>query len=105
MHNVNRNRVNAQEQSRRRNRSSLQNAPWPGAEEIAASTQNVDLNHATVQQLAEVISEAEARALVAYRTFHGHFLHWDDLKRVPGLSEACLEELQHAARIGGPSFE
>jgi competence protein ComEA len=105
MHNVNRNRANAQEQAQRRNRPSLETASWPGAEsESFASIQSIDLNHATREELTEVdgITEKEARAIIEHRTLHGHFLSWDDVRQVPGIDGVCLTELQHAARIGAP---
>jgi competence protein ComEA len=105
MHNVNRNRANSQEQHRRRNRSGVEMAAWPGSEgDGLASIQSIDLNHATFEQLTEIdgITERDARAIIERRKLHGHFLSWDDVRQVPGLEADCLTELQHAARIGAP---
>jgi len=107
MHNVNRNRANAQEQALRRHGSSWRVATGPGADTSTspATTQSIDLNHATHEQLSEIdgISEYEARAIISHRTLYGHFLCWEDVKRrVPGIDGECLRELQHAARIGSP---
>lgn len=107
MHNVNKNRANLQEVTRRRHRSSGEDSPFPGVDETAASTQSIDLNHATCEQLAEVdgIATELARAIIEHRTFHGHFRGWDEVKRVAGMNDECWEALQHAARIGGPWHE
>lgn len=105
MHNVNRNRANAQEQALRRHGPSWEGATSPGADGNAAATQSIDLNHATREQLMEIesIGEYEARAIIAHRTLYGHFLCWEDVqKRVPGIDDARLRELQHSARIGSP---
>jgi hypothetical protein len=106
MHNVNRNRANAQDKARRRHGPSpLEDASWRGGDGSSNTTQSIDLNHATCDQLEEIdgMSAYEARAIVAQRTLHGHFLGWEDLKRrVPGLDEECMHELQLSARIGSP---
>jgi DNA uptake protein ComE-like DNA-binding protein len=107
MHNVNRNRANAQEQSLRRHGPSWEGATSPGSDGNAAATQSIDLNHATREQLMEIesIGEYEARALIAHRTLHGHFLSWEDVqRRVPGIDDARLRDLQLAARIGSPKI-
>ncbi len=66
------------------------------------AAQTIDLNHATWQELMSVegIDEARAKALVEYRTFHGHFLSWEDVERVPGMETSLVAEVQHSARIG-----
>jgi competence ComEA-like helix-hairpin-helix protein len=107
MHNVNRNRANAQEQASRRHGSSWRVATGPGADTATspATTQSIDLNHATHEQLSEIdgVGELEARAIVSQRTQYGHFLCWEDVKRrVSGIDDECLRELQLAARIGSP---
>ncbi|MFT3927216.1 MAG: helix-hairpin-helix domain-containing protein [Myxococcales bacterium] len=105
MHNVNRNRANAQEQSRKRHGPLWQGETAPGADGNAALTQSIDLNHATREQLMEIesIGEYEARAIVVHRTLYGHFLSWEDVRRrVPGIDDERLQELQHCARIGSP---
>jgi DNA uptake protein ComE-like DNA-binding protein len=104
MHNVNKNRANVQELTRKRHRSSGEDTPFPGVDETAASAQSIDLNHATCDQLAEIdgIETELARSIVEHRTFNGHFLAWDDVRRVPGMDDEHVEALQHAVRIGGP---
>ncbi len=70
--------------------------------DITGAPQSIDLNHATWQQLTAVdeIEEAVAKAVVEYRTFHGHFLSWEDVQRVPGMNGELVAQLQHSARIG-----
>jgi DNA uptake protein ComE-like DNA-binding protein len=107
MHNVNKNRANVVELTRKRHRSSGEDTPFPGIDETAASAQSIDLNHATCDQLATIdgIETPLARAIVEHRTFHGHFRGWDEVKRIPGMDDDCFTALQHAARIGGPFQE
>jgi competence ComEA-like helix-hairpin-helix protein len=102
MHNVNRNRINAQEQALRRNSYGPHEPDKEG--DTSAATQSIDLNHATFEQLCEVddLSEQEADAIIQYRTLYGHFRSWEDVRKVPDIGDACVEKLQHAARIGGP---
>jgi hypothetical protein len=107
MHNVNRNRVNAQEQARRRHEPAVADG-WPAGDGDLIDTQGIDLNHATSEQLQEVdgLSEYEAWAIVCERTLHGHFTSWEDLRRrVPGLAEECAHALQLSARIGSPRVQ
>jgi competence ComEA-like helix-hairpin-helix protein len=65
--------------------------------------QNLDLNHATWQQLSAIdgIDELQAQAIVEYRTFNGHFLTWEALAAVPGMDPERVAQVQHFARIGG----
>ena len=53
----------------------------------------VNVNTATAAQLSLVLdlSEATAQALVKYRSDHGNFKSFADLKKVPGISAAKLE--------------
>ena len=107
MHNVNRNRANAQEQALRRHGPFWEGGTSPGLDGNAAATQSIDLNHATREQLMEIesIGEYEARAIIAHRILHGHFLSWDDIRRrVPGIDAERLRNLQLAARIGSPKI-
>ena len=54
----------------------------------------VNVNTATAEQLTLVldISEATARAVVKYRASHGSLKTLDDLKKVPGINAAKLDE-------------
>ena len=53
----------------------------------------VNVNTAAAAQLPLVldISEATAQALVKYRTDHGDFKSFEDLKKIPGIDAARLE--------------
>ena len=53
-----------------------------------------DLNAATAEQIAAVLGVKEdlARAVVKYRTEHGHFTSIGELKKVPGFEEIKPEE-------------
>ena len=70
--------------------------------DITAAAQSIDLNHATWQELTSIegVDEALAKSLVEYRTFHGHFLSWEDVQRVPGMGPELAAQVQHSARIG-----
>lgn len=68
--------------------------------EDAAAEQDIDLNHAPIAQLAPLIGEKCARALVDYRVHHGHFRSWDDVRAVSNMDEEAFVELKRTARIG-----
>jgi competence ComEA-like helix-hairpin-helix protein len=55
----------------------------------------LDLNRASAKDLEELpgIGPAKARAIVAFRDSAGPFRHVEDLKRVPGVSEALWRRL------------
>jgi len=73
----------------------------------AEDAQALDLNHATVEQLAAVdeIGLEMAETIVQQRVHQGHFLRWEDLHKVPGLSMSQLQALQRAARIADPQAQ
>ncbi len=55
---------------------------------------SVDINSASVEQLAESLNgvgEAKARAIVAYRESNGPFTHMDELVNVRGIGLATVE--------------
>jgi DNA uptake protein ComE-like DNA-binding protein len=59
----------------------------------------IDLNAASVEQIAKVpgIGPAIAEAIVAQRPFSG----WDDIRRVPGMSQGLVKQLRgNGVRIG-----
>lgn len=66
-------------------------------------TQNIDLNHATEEELCAIegVDKQLAHAIVEYRIHAGHFLSWDDLSGVPGVSSETVNQIRHSARIGG----
>jgi competence ComEA-like helix-hairpin-helix protein len=42
--------------------------------------------------MGAVLSDKDAEAIVAYRTEHGPFEAFDDLKKVPGFDTSVLED-------------
>lgn len=54
---------------------------------LARNFTKVNVNTATAAQIAPVldVSDAEAQAVVEYRTHHGSFINLSDLTKVPGL--------------------
>lgn len=59
-----------------------------------SAAEPLDINTATVQELAAVMSgigEAKAEAIVAYRAEHGSFDSIDDLIKVKGVGASLLE--------------
>ncbi len=59
-----------------------------------AETERVDLNTATVEQLADAlhgVGEAKAEAIVAWREENGGFSHIDELVNVRGIGLRTLE--------------
>ncbi len=69
----------------------------PGA---IGKAQNVDLNRASEQELAQVggLGPERARRIVQSRPFRS----WDDLKGVEGFSDKLVDDLRQAgATLGG----
>ena len=59
-----------------------------------AENMTVNINTATAEQLAEVltgIGEARAEAIVTYREEHGEFKHIDELVNVRGVGLATVD--------------
>jgi competence protein ComEA len=54
----------------------------------------VRINKATAKELEEVleISSSDAETIVRYRSEHGEFATLDDVKKVPGIDGAAIEE-------------
>ena len=67
----------------------------------STSTQPLDLNQATLQELDALpgIGPATAQAIVDYRAQHGHFRSVDDLLNVRGIGDAKLEQLRSLVRV------
>ena len=103
MHTIDRNHPSPERQPRHKHSGPTDEGQGLPSGETTADTQSIDLNHATWQQLmgVEGIEEAEAHAIIEYRTHLGHFQTWEDLLRVPGITEELARNVQHAARIGG----
>jgi competence protein ComEA len=59
-----------------------------------AASDKVNVNKASVKELetALALSGKEAEAVVQYRQKNGNFGKWEDLKKVPGLDAAKIEE-------------
>lgn len=58
----------------------------------------MDINTASVEELAEVagISEEQAREVVEYREENGEFVDWDEVREAPGMTDEMVERLQAA---------
>ena len=71
--------------------SALTTFPGAWAQE---STDPIDINTASVEQLTELtgIGEKKAQAIVAYRNEHGAFKQIDDLTHVKGIGSNLLEK-------------
>ena len=63
-------------------------------EYLAKNFGQVNVNKGPASELASVleISDAQAQAIIKYRTEHGDFKSVDDLKKVPGLETAGLDK-------------
>ncbi|MBI4444007.1 MAG: helix-hairpin-helix domain-containing protein [Acidobacteria bacterium] len=59
-----------------------------------AASDPVNVNKATAKDLETVlgISEKDAAEIIQYREKNGNFGKWEDLKKVPGLDAAKIEE-------------
>jgi competence protein ComEA len=66
-----------------------------------ASTEPLDLNTATAEQLDALpgVGPATAEAIVSYRTEHGPFTSVDGLLDVRGIGPAKLESLRSKVRV------
>ena len=65
-----------------------------GVSTMAFADETVDVNTATVEQLAEALNgvgEAKARAIVDYREANGPFEHIDELVNVRGIGIATVD--------------
>jgi competence protein ComEA len=62
---------------------------------VQAVSRSVNLNQATVKQLAALkgLGKKRARAIVAYRNVHGKFQSVSDLIKVKGIGEALLKKI------------
>lgn len=58
----------------------------------------VDLNQASVEDLAtlRLVGRERAERIIGYREEHGPFKNWDDLKRVPGVSEGTIQDMKNS---------
>ncbi|HEX4820040.1 MAG TPA: helix-hairpin-helix domain-containing protein [Acidimicrobiales bacterium] len=65
------------------------------------SSQPLDLNQATLQQLDALpgIGPATAQAILDYRSQHGRFRSVDDLLNVRGIGDAKLEQVRPLVRV------
>jgi competence ComEA-like helix-hairpin-helix protein len=74
---------------------------------LARSWTRIDLNAATAEQIAAVlgIQENLAKAVVKYRTEHGHFTAIGELKKVPGFEKIKLEEYKDKLVVSGQGEE
>lgn len=63
----------------------------------------VSLNESSEEDLARVsaIGPENARRIVEYRTQHGPFDSLDDLRKVPGVSDALISTLREALSVEG----
>ncbi len=61
-----------------------------------AKTKKINLNKASVEELANLrmIGKGRAEALVKYRNQHGPFRTCDDVKNVPGFSDKMIQDLK-----------
>ncbi len=75
-----------------------------GIANAAIAAEPVDLNTATVEQLAEALNgvgESKARAIVEYRETNGPFSHIDELINVRGIGMATVDKNRDMLRVEG----
>jgi competence ComEA-like helix-hairpin-helix protein len=65
----------------------------------------VDLNQADMEELAKAfqVSRERAQKILEKRTELGGFKSWDDVKKVPGVSEDQVDDLKDAGITLGSS--
>jgi len=64
---------------------------------------HVNLNHISVEKLSKLpmVGRERAESIINYRTEHGPFKSWDDLRKIPGFVEGMIEDLkQGGATLG-----
>jgi competence protein ComEA len=54
----------------------------------------INVNEATAKDLEKAlkISEADAKAIVAWREAHGNFKNFEEVRKVPGLDQARIKD-------------
>ncbi len=74
-----------------------------GGMALADTESRVDINKATVNELAKLpgIGKKKAEAIIAYRTEHGKFNSVDDLKKVDGIGEKTFKEIKERITAEG----
>jgi competence ComEA-like helix-hairpin-helix protein len=74
---------------------------------LARNWTRIDLNTASASQIAAVcgIKDADAEAVVKYRTEHGPFTAVADLKKVRGFEQIKLEEYKDKLVVSGEGKE
>lgn len=82
------------------NKQEIQQATATSAESL-----KVDINKATVEELAKIkgMNHAKAKSIVSYRKKHGEFKSLDELKEVRGfkkMNEKALKDIQGQMTIG-----
>jgi competence protein ComEA len=70
----------------------------------AGGGQQIDINKADEQQLAEIpgIGEAMAKRIIDFRQANGPFQRVEDLLKVKGIGEKSLEKLRPHVKIASP---
>ena len=67
-------------------------------------SKNLDLNTASEQEIAVIqgIGRDQAKKIVEYRSQHGPFKSWEDLKQVPGMPGTTMDNFRrHGCTVGG----
>ena len=64
----------------------------------------VDINTATAEDLDRLkgIGPVKAKAIVDYRSKNGSFKSIDDIKKVPGISDATFQTIKSDITVGAP---
>lgn len=64
-----------------------------------ANIRTIDINHATVDELARLdgVGRERAQEIIRSRPFR----NWEDVRRIPGLEDRVFQALQKGATIGG----
>lgn len=73
-----------------------------GIANAAIAAEPVDVNTATVEQLAEALNgvgESKARAIIEYREANGPFSHIDELINVRGIGMATVDKNRDMLRV------
>ena len=76
--------------------------PKERVEQSAQAHELININKADAEGLAQLkgVGPSKAKAIISYRTQHGHFKSVNDLTNVPGISNKLLEKIQAQITVG-----
>ncbi len=59
----------------------------------------INLNTASKDEIAPIIGQEKAQDLIDYREKNGGINSWDDLKKIPGMSEEMVNRMKQSTEL------